>query len=285
MEYKSIPITSLMADLDPADRKLYDRVYDHFVESREHFPFENIVLCALQGSQNYDLGTAASDVDTKLIVTPSFRDLALNAKPISTTHMRENDEHIDFKDVRLYVETFRKANPNFLEILFTNYTVINGTYADQWWRLVDAKEQIARMNPRRAVQAINGMAHTKYRGMTNPTAPKAELFAQYGYLPKELHHLVRVDHLLTKYIKGDAYAECLVPTGSMHDFLVELKTNPWPLDKAAELANMTIAHVDKITDEFCFAHADDVEDAGVKALLDDVCYNIMKISVEQELKK
>jgi predicted nucleotidyltransferase len=283
MQYKSIP-TACIADPGPADRKLYNRVYDHFTEGREHFPFENIVLCALQGSQNYNLGTEASDVDTKLIVTPKFRDLALNAKPVSTTHVRENDEHIDFKDVRLYLETFRKANPNFLEILFTNYTVLNADYADQWWRLTDAKEQIARMNPRRAVQAINGMAHTKYRGMTSPTAPKAELFAQHGYLPKELHHLVRVDHLLTRYIKGDSYAECLVPTGPMHDFLLELKTKPWPLEKAKDLANYTIEHVDKITNEFCLAHCDDAENSEIKDLLDDVSYNIMKLSVEKEFK-
>ena len=77
-----------------------------------------------------------SDVDTKLIVVPSFADICLNRKPISTTHVRENNEHIDWKDVRLYMETFRKQNLNFLEILFTPYYIIKPMYKEEWMRLV-----------------------------------------------------------------------------------------------------------------------------------------------------
>jgi predicted nucleotidyltransferase len=95
------------------------RVQEHYDEALQYFPEEQIVGIFLQGSQNYDLDYEGSDVDTKLIVVPSFKDICLNRKPISTTHVRENNEHIDWKDVRKYVEEFRKQNLNFLEILFT----------------------------------------------------------------------------------------------------------------------------------------------------------------------
>ena len=71
------------------------RVKDHYEESLEYFKPNQIVLCALQGSQNYSLDLPTSDVDTKLIVLPSFKDIVLASKPISTTHIRANDEHTD----------------------------------------------------------------------------------------------------------------------------------------------------------------------------------------------
>ena len=119
------------------------RVQEHYDESLNYFTSNEIVLCALQGSQNYGLAYEGSDVDTKLIVVPTFKDIALNRKPVSTTHVRANDEHTDWKDVRLYMETFRKQNLNFLEILFTDYKVMNPYYENQWNRLIGKREEIA----------------------------------------------------------------------------------------------------------------------------------------------
>ena len=112
------------------------RLMEHLSEARQYFSEEQIVGIFLQGSQNYGLDLPGSDVDTKLIVVPSFKDICLNRKPVSTTHVLSNDEHIDWKDIRLYMETFRKQNLNFLEILFTDYYWINPMYEEQWMRLV-----------------------------------------------------------------------------------------------------------------------------------------------------
>ena len=48
------------------------RVQEHYNESLEHFLSSQVVLCALQGSQNYGLAYNGSDVDTKLIVVPTL---------------------------------------------------------------------------------------------------------------------------------------------------------------------------------------------------------------------
>lgn len=71
----------------------------------------------LQGSQNYELDYAGSDIDTKAILLPNFSDFVLCSKPISTTHIMENNEHVDFKDIRLMFECIKKQNVNFVEIL------------------------------------------------------------------------------------------------------------------------------------------------------------------------
>ena len=106
--YKEIPLEQVVANPYTASpQEIHDgivlyRVNEHYQEALEHFPREQIVGCFLQGSQNYGLDYEGSDVDTKLIVVPSFKDICLNRKPVSTTHVRANDEHTDWKDVRLY---------------------------------------------------------------------------------------------------------------------------------------------------------------------------------------
>ena len=187
------------------------RVKGHYDEALNYFPKEQIVGVFLQGSQNYKLDIEGSDVDTKLILVPSFKDIALNKKPVSTTHVRANDEHTDWKDIRLYMETFRKQNLNFLEILFTDYYIINPLYEEQWNRLIEAREEIAHMNPYRAVKSMKGVAMEKWHAMEHPYPSKVDVLAKYGYDPKQLHHLFRVEEYLTRYINGETYKDCLIP--------------------------------------------------------------------------
>ena len=102
-----------------------------------NYPADNILGIFLQGSQNYGLDYEGSDVDTKLIVVPTLKDIAMNNKPISTTYVRPSDSaHTDLKDVRLYMETFKKANINFVEILFTDYKYVNEYYLPECNELV-----------------------------------------------------------------------------------------------------------------------------------------------------
>lgn len=71
---------------------IMERVQEHYDEALKYFKEEQIVGIFLQGSQNYTLDIPESDVDTKLIVVPSFKDIALNKHLVSTTHIRENTE-------------------------------------------------------------------------------------------------------------------------------------------------------------------------------------------------
>lgn len=259
------------------------RVDDHYQEALEHFPREQIVGCFLQGSQNYGLDYDGSDVDTKLIVVPSFKDICLNHKPISTTHVRANDEHTDWKDVRLYMDTFRAQNLNFLEILFTPYFVINPMYYDQWMRLVEQREAIAHMNPYRAVKSMKGIALEKYHAMEKRYPSKVDLIEKYGYDGKQTSHQIRVDDYLTRYIAGESYESCLRPTGELVPLIIDYKLHKIPLAQARVDADKYLAHTFEIADAFC-EKTPNQEDPAMRELLEDVSYNIMKIAVERELK-
>jgi hypothetical protein len=264
------------------EEKIMSRLREHYDESLKYFKEEQIVGCFLQGSQNYGLDYEGSDVDTKLIVVPDFKDICLDKNPVSTTHMRANKEHTDWKDVRLYMETFRKQNLNFLEILFTDFCIINPIYAEQWNRLVQCREQIARMNPFRAVKSMKGIAMEKYHAMEHEYPSKVDVLAKWGYDPKQLHHLLRVEEYLGRYIAGESYVSCLRP--HRPEYLVSVKRGYYDLETARVIANTAIDNVVRVADAFC-SQTSDKEDETMRELLEDVSYEIMKISVEKELAK
>lgn len=259
-----------------------DRVREHYNEALTYFPEDRIVGIFLQGSQNYGLATPHSDVDTKLIVTPTFRDIAMNRKPVSTTHIRANEEHIDFKDIRLYIQTFRKQNLNFLEILYTDFAIVNPIYEKQWNRLVESREAITHFNPYRSVQSMKGIALEKYHAMEHEYPSKVEVLKKYGYDPKQLHHLVRVEDYLGRYINGESYESCLDP-GPMKQELIEIKMGKYSLADARSIADKAKAHVEEMA-EYAYSIYPNEEDPEVNELLDDVQYEIMRIAVKGELE-
>lgn len=270
-------------ELTPRNKDIIERLNDHLEESLNRFDKSQIVGIFLQGSQNYNLDLPGSDVDTKLIVVPSFKEIALNKKPVSTTHVRANEEHTDLKDIRLYMETFHKQNLNFLEILFTEFYWINPLYQEQWMRLMRNRERIAHMNEFRAVKSMKGIALEKYHAMEHPYPSKVDILAKYEYDPKQLHHLVRVRDYLERYINGESYYSCLHPEDEMKDYLLSIKRGDYELAAARDIADREIKRVGEIADEFCSNHLDE-EDEWVRSLLEDVSYEIMKIAVQEELK-
>ena len=77
------------------DMELQERIMEHWRDALKLYPKDRIVALVLQGSQNYGLDDAESDVDTKLLLVPTLDEIIFNKKPVSTTHVRDNDEHIE----------------------------------------------------------------------------------------------------------------------------------------------------------------------------------------------
>ena len=266
------------------DKDIFNRLDEHWMESLDTFSYDQIVGLFLQGSQNYELDTPDSDIDTKLIVAPTFREIALNRQPVSTTHIRANNEHIDFKDIRLYMNTFRKQNLNFLEILFTDYFIIPSAYYSTWMKLVERREEIARMNPYRAVKSMAGIAKEKYHAMEHRYPSKIDIIDKFGYDPKQVSHLVRVRDYLDRYVEGELYEKCLRPSGEFFDLIMNLKLGKFSLAEARIIAEEHLFHINKVSEEF-YKKNEDKENLEMTDLLEEICYEIMKIAVENELGK
>lgn len=262
------------------ENKIMQRVHDHLEEAREAFDNSRIVGIFLQGSQNYGLQIPTSDVDTKLILTPTFKEIVFNKKPISTTHVRANDEHTDLKDIRLMFSAFRKQNLNFIEILFTPYLWVNPLFADEWNRLTAEREKIAHYSPYSAVKTMKGIAMEKYHAMEHEYPSKVAVLAKYGYDPKQLHHLLRVQEYIHHYTEGESYEDCLHPRNP--EFLVAVKQGYFNLEQARISANSAMEDVLATADAFCEKVGKSF-DPEVDELLDDVQYNIVKAAIKKEL--
>ena len=175
-----------------------------------------------------------------------------------------------------------KPISTFLKFYLLIYSIINPLYAEQWNRLVEAREAIARMNPYRAVKSMKGIAMEKYHAMEHPYPSKIHLIEKFGYDGKQTHHLMRVDDYLERYIAGEPYKDCLRPTASKLPRLMEYKEHKIPLEEARIEAKIILDHTVQIADDFC-SKLEDKENPEMRELLRDVSYNIMKISVKEEL--
>lgn len=266
-----------------SDKWIMEQVLEHLQEAETIVPTKHIVGIFYQGSGNYGLDYEGSDVDTKCIVTPTFKSIVLARKPMSTTHVRANDEHIDMKDIRLYLETFKKQNLNFLEILYTPYCSFpNRHFYEQWQRLVEAREEITHYDPVRSVKSMMGIASEKFYAMEHHYPSRMAWIEKYGYDPKQLHHLLRVSEYLDRYIAGEPYGDCLLTKQA--NYLKEVKQGLFCLEAAREIAEKTYNAIHEKCNKFIEAHKDDPVNCAVDELLDDVAYEIVRESIKRDME-
>lgn len=88
------------------------------------------------------------------MITPSIDGIIECARPISRTVITDEDEHIDIKDFRLFINELRKMNPGLLEILFTKFFEVNKDFDKYFMTLRGNNEIIARYNRDRLVNNI-----------------------------------------------------------------------------------------------------------------------------------
>lgn len=241
----------------------------------------NVLGVFVQGSDNYSLSWNGSDIDTKAILIPSFEDFVLSRKPVSTTLILPSNEHIDLKDVRLMHNCFLKQNINFVEILFTRYKLLNSEYEAIYQPMFDNNERVAHYNNYAAVNCIAGMVYEKHKAMEHPYPTLIEKIEKYGYDNKQLHHIIRCEEFLKRYINGVPYAECLIPTDPQH--LIDIKASYiYSLDEAREIADNCEQIVKQVKQQYMDTH-EVVIDHEVEVIMNDVLINVLKYAFKKEI--
>ena len=239
-----------------------------------------IVGVFLQGSQNYGLDYDGSDIDTKCIVLPRFEDYVLNKKPVSYTHIMENNEHVDIKDIRCMFECFRKQNSNFLEIMFTDYMIINTKYVWLVKELICNSELIVRYDERKFLNACVGMALEKEKAMCHPYPATKDKIDKYGYDGKQVSHILRMDDMLKKYCDNKSFMESLKPIRKKR--ILEYKFNEIPLAEAQVEVAETIERMKKMRDEYIEMY-NPVQNNEVDNVLKSLLFKVLKQWFKEEL--
>lgn len=219
----------------------------------------NIVGVFLQGSQNYNLDLYTeeyiSDVDTKCIIIPTLKDL-IEGNRMTSTKVDFEGEQIDIKDIRLIMDIWAKQNQSYLEILFTNYYILNPLYEPFMNDILNMRDQIVKMNIPRLYSCINGMAMEKMIALEHPYPSTIKKIEDHGFDEKQLCSLARLADLMfclfNCYMNfGDAiYFEDNSP---IRDYMINLKLCKNPdtgeklkLEEAREYAQMYCDKCEKI---------------------------------------
>ena len=248
-----------------------------------------VVGIFLYGSQNYNLNYKGSDIDLKAIVIPSINDIVFNNKPISTT-IDIPDGLCDIKDIRLMVQSWRKQNVNFMELLFTEYSYVNPLFYEFFRPLLAARETIVRYNEKRAVDCLRGFVYEKYYRLFKDTPSQHDEVTKYGYAAKQLVHMERLASLLEHYMKREPYMECLMVSPEERQKWIDLKTyspNPLSVDEVKERSQKVIEIVEDniLNAEKYYGFTPSPQNEEVDKILNTFTEKCLKFSFKKELEE
>lgn len=230
------------------DEWIMDKVKQHYDDAVAIYGDARVVGIFYQGSGNYGLDYEGSDVDTKCIIVPTLDELASGSQPVSITHIRENEEHIDFKDIRIMLQVFAKHNINFLEILYTPYYYVNPLYETEIKELINARDKIVESAPISVTKSIYGIASEKFHALEHPYPSRIDWISKFGYDPKQLHHLMRLREFMSRFTHDIPFGECLI--SEIPDDLVKVKIGCYDLESARDIAKKSMDAITTLRNDF-----------------------------------
>ena len=255
----------------PTDEKIMKRLRKHLDLVLESYPEDRVIAIALQGSQNYGLATETSDVDSKVIVAPSFDQLLDLEKetnrviPLDSRFPKE--DQVTILDARHFLSLVGKSNPTMLELLFTPFLLVNDKYKDAVGDLfADTfdREIIANASTFRTMAACAGIMHSEYKRL--PAEKAMKHFFRFYQLFETLRH------------ENKLYSFMLNP-----ESIEMIKHNLSPENRTVSIAliHKLMDEVDKELDEYKATHevtAVPYAQFRLKEFLRDIC----RISLEKE---
>lgn len=263
------------------DERVAKRVEEHLAAAIKEFGEDRVVFIAVQGSQNYGLDTPQSDVDTKVMVLPEWRDIVLNNPLISTEHHMENDEHSNWVDVRKYLEILRKQNLNFMETLFSPYILINPWHYSAVAPLFDNREQVARYNPYKTMTVMKGVSDSYYqKAVPGHRMVVSPAMKELGYDPKYLANLLRIEDFIYMYSTGYNYQRCMVSENV--GYIRNVKAGMLDKSDALLAAEVSYNNILEMTSECLETLGEEIKDEAVEAMMYEVADELLGRIVDNQ---
>ena len=272
------------------EEKIMKRVQEHY-DYLQSLGYEVVCVC-LQGSQNYGLDEYSdeyvSDIDTKAIVLPPLDDFIAAASPVSTVVIMDNNEHAEVKDIRVMFDMFKKENISYIELLFTEFKIVNPEWAELIEPLFANRELISTHHRSQFLRCIAGMAMEKRKALCHPYPNLIEKIEKYGYDGKQLHHCVRLHNFITRYLGGESLDTCYRVSAPMHEVLMNYKKqkdaygDELKVDRAIEICDYYVKEIGKLKDA---AVADgEFVDPRAREIMNDILLKIMKAKLKKDLE-
>ena len=231
------------------------RVRKHYERAIEHYGHGAVLGVFCYGSWNYNTNTPDSDVDTKCILVPSLYNLAI--KPYEVKHLHVDDEVCECMSIMHMVANWKKQNINFVEIMFTDYCIINPLYEEVWncYFKMCNREAIARYDLR---QAVHSMVHQAIHTIKqDPTDPKKVMNGLR--IARTLHSITQTDK---------SYKECIWMEEDVREQRFHAP-NPKFVETILMILNSYLQDVDMIK-------CDEMKKEAINSYMEDFILDVIK---------
>lgn len=134
------------------------RLEKHYNYAVEHYGKETILGVFCYGPWNYNTNAEDTKINTICILIPNIYSLAIRPYGVKHLHL-DKEEVCECITIMEAVKNWRKQIPEFIEIMFTDYRIINPVYQQLWNEFtLDDKELIAHYDVEKFIQQMGGQA-------------------------------------------------------------------------------------------------------------------------------
>lgn len=211
-----------------------------------------VAYICVYGSQNYGLDVYTeeyeSDLDMKAVVIPTLEQLVNNTKQVTFTQDTKYGQ-VDVKDIRLWVNNLKKANPSYIETLFTEHYLLDIECGGRYIiTMRSIAEDLCEQQGVQMVRAMYGMMKEKQKALCHPYPSIKHKIDKFGYDGKQLSHAIRLYDMMIRWLDGEYMENSLVPKQAEREIMIYTKMQGVSLEEAKELMNNYVTEAKKITD-------------------------------------
>jgi len=267
------------------DLKLDDVIFSRLKSDYDYCVAQGyeVVGVFLFGSQNYNMHTPESDIDVKAMVIPKIDDIVWGNTDVSKKVVRDNGELVIY-DIASIHKSIKKQSINFVEILFTEYKIMNPEYAHLYAPMFEKNEGIADLNTFKAVHCTLSMAQNKYKMLFSELPSNADRVKKAGYDYKALAEILRLEDFLQTRISGIPYHVSLISTNVLYLRRIKQYQEVFTPDQVLKIADKTMNWIKTRVDNFDAVYGENINESMVQ-LVDEVTKNIILRYIKTEVDK
>lgn len=230
----------------------------------------NVEGVYLQGSQNYNVHTSKSDVDSKMVIIPTLRSLIRGTKLTVDMDVPCKDgsvEKCSVKPYRDFEALFFKGNFNNLEILFTEHRIGLCQFTDV---LRARREELVKVIWPGLVSACLGMQNQEKSGLYKYTEGTREFFEKHGYDNKNLIHILRIADTVSRYSECGSFEKTLIVSGCLKEEINLIRGGKVSKDSVDFMVDSAMQVVENVRNELSGSKAIDKMHKELPILKDEI---------------
>jgi len=207
-----------------------------------------VIYLTRAGSHAYGTNTATSDEDFRGVAIAPVASYLGIGKPFEQYEQKGNPDIVIY-DFRKFVKLASQANPNILEILFTDYADEPGGLS---WTANKLGTELLKMGPlfvtKRARATFSGYATAQLKKIKHntdhriPGSDRANRIEEYGYCTKNAMHLVRLLRMCREILET-GIVRVKRPDA---EELLAIRNGKWTLKELCEYAENENRELDEV---------------------------------------